>query len=822
VGWRNSGSDLRLRKERRKTERKQRKARQILPPPQKRLNLRHKRHTNPGSNHEETAALESSRVLAEDARLKLKSILKVTTKPQESLETVDDLKVSFHPLEGVSRGLAARLAEDDAEITALEKKLGINGKKGISQAFIDDGLNELLEGLGDIRDHKIFGNENKQSEGESWLARKRNKSKILRQAEKQGVEDAPVPSTSLFEDKDFSEDNNFNENSPVMENATLDSEDVFEGLSSDSDSTPSSSPSKPRRENPYRAPVSHMESAPQKYIPPSLREPLSSEDVRLRRQIQGLVNRLTDTNLLSIVGNIEKLYRENTRQHVTSTLLEVLLAPVCESTSLPDTLIILTAGFITALYKVIGTDFGAQATEHIVGLLDQHHSRATKAQDKTCSGADFDTRKETSNLITLLAELYNFQVVGSKLVFDYIRCFLHQLSELNTKLLLRIIQISGPQLRQDDPSSLKDIVAMLRSALTALGEQNIPVRMKFMIENINDLKNNRMKTGVAASSLTSEHTIRMKKTLGMLNARSIRAVEPLRVGLKDIQESEKKGRWWLVGARWSGDDIDSRKQLNSGVDVMHHAIVQPTTEKGNGGSDLFQLAREQRMNTDIRRAIFITIMSASDCQEAYLRLMKLKLKKVQELEIPKVLIHCLSAEDRYNPYYTLIARKLCGDRKLRMAFQFWLWDVLKRMSEDIDDAVVEESGKEEILSTRQLVHVAKMFGTLIAEGSLSLSVLRNLNLSYLQQKAHMFVEVLLITTFLEAQRRSEHRRDEQAIVKIVSQVKDTPQMISGLRYFLKKFVAKTDIAGGKVETSTVKWACTIATDVLESIYAVAA
>ena len=233
-------------------------------------------------------------------------------------------------------------------------------------------------------------------------------------------------------------------------------------------------------------------------------------------------------------------------------------------------------------------------------------------------------------------------------------------------------------------------------------------------------------------------------------------------------------------------------------------------------SDLVQLAREQRMNTDIRRAIFVAIMSATDFQDAYSRLMRLKLKKVQEFEIPKVLIHCSSAEKTYNPYYTLIAKKICGDRRLRTAFQYCLWDLFKKMGEsDNEDGIWEDD--EDILETRQIVNLAKLFGMLIAEGGLGLGVFKNLNLSYLQSKTNIFLEVLFITVLLHGQ--SSSKRNEQAVVNVFSKATDTPELVTGLRYFLRKIVSRTDIAGSKDETATVKWACKIAGDTLEGLAA---
>lgn len=292
--------------------------------------------------------------------------------------------------------------------------------------------------------------------------------------------------------------------------------------------------------------------------------------------------------------------------------------------------------------------------------------------------------------------------------------------------LIRLL-VSGPQLRQDDPTALKDVVLLLQNAVATVGEDNLSVRTKFMIETINNLKNNRMKTGVAASTVTSEHTIRMKKTLGSLNTRTIRASEPLRIGLKDIRNTDKRGKWWLVGASYK--DEDRNNQDLAAPPSKHQASPHSGDMEmvDQGATDLLQLAREQRLNTDVRRSIFVSIMSATDYRDAHLRLLKLRLKKSQELEIPKVLIHCAGAEKTYNPYYTLIARKLCSDRKLKMSFQFSLWGLFKRMGEGeegIEEDFEQQDEQDDTLGMRSVVNLAKLYGILVAEGGLDLGVLK--------------------------------------------------------------------------------------------------
>ena len=246
-----------------------------------------------------------------------------------------------------------------------------------------------------------------------------------------------------------------------------------------------------------------------------------------------------------------------------------------------------------------------------------------------------------------------------------------------------------------------------------------------MIETINNLKNNRMKTGIAASTITSEHTIRMKKTLGTLNMRTIKASEPLQIGLKDLRDTEKRGKWWLVGASYRDEDRDAEPKPTQETTPVGRQLEDDKPAATSSIPDLAQLARQQRMNTDVRRSIFVAIMSATDYRDAYLRLMKLRLKKSQELEIPKVLIHCAGAEASYNPFYTLISRRLCSDRKVKMAFQFSLWDLFKKMGDGVDE---EEEDDEEKLEMRSVVNLAKMFGGLIADGGLGIGVLKVITL----------------------------------------------------------------------------------------------
>ena len=333
----------------------------------------------------------------------------------------------------VSQGVRERLAADDAEIAALEKALGMKGKTKLPKAFAEDGLDALLDDLGDSNtEASVRPRKRKRTEEDEWLERKRRKAQGVREDGRDESAASDEESGADLESTGENRESGDEESSDGRLDEQLGSDaDSFGGFGSDTPSSPPP-PRKRVRENPYVAPSSADSQAPARYVPPSLRGPASSDTEalsRLRRQTQGLLNRLSEANMLSILGDVEKLYRDHPRQHVTSTLVDLLLGLICDRSGLQDTFVILHAGFIVAVYKVVGTDFGAQVVQRVV----EEFTRFDGTDDQVGG-------KETINLISLLAELYNFQMIGSTLIFDYVRMFLGELSEVNTELLLKVIR----------------------------------------------------------------------------------------------------------------------------------------------------------------------------------------------------------------------------------------------------------------------------------------------------------------------------------------------------------------------------------------------
>ena len=341
-----------------------------------------------------------------------------------------------------------------------------------------------------------------------------------------------------------------------------------------------------------------------------------------------------------------------------------------------------------------------------------------------------------------------------------------------------------------------------------------------MVESVSKLANKGMKTGVADSLVSAEHILRMRSMLGSLNERNIKSSEPLGIGLKDLRETDKRGKWWLVGASFRDDETKSKEQEPPDGRVVVYDGDDSRDTTSSEDADLVRLARHLGMNTDVRRSIFVTIMSADDYETAYKRLQKLPLNSSQKTEIPPVLIRCSSAQENYNPFFTLLARRLIStEPKLARTFQFSVWNLFDRMREAEGDEEDEENDGLGKVELRSILNLARMVGTLIAEDGLSLRVLKDLNFAYLPEKLRHFAELLLITVILQSQEKSKRSRDEKSLMEIFLTPKEMPDMARGLRYFLKRVVSKTDIVGSKEEQETVRWGCRVARDTLKAISA---
>lgn len=612
----------------------------------------------------------------------------------------------------------------------------------------------------------------------------------------------------------------------VDEDGSEDAESDGFSVSDDFDSEASDSEAEPRRkENPFVAPAeaasdseSDQDEKPSKYIPPALRKKMalekltvSPEILALQKSLKSAINKLSETNIGAIANDVNGLFLNNPRQEVTENLVNILLTSVIQQERLLDTFVYLHSALVVALYRSQGVDFGAYFVQTLIEKYDSFKSEGKR-------------NKEILNVISLLSSVYAFHLVSSKLLYDLIKELIRDLSEDTAEHLLKIVRTSGNQMRSDDPTSLKEIVLEVTKKSNTLSKDQVSPRMQFLLETITSLKNNKLKNN---NDATNQLALRLKKFLGTYS--SSKLTDSLQVSLDDIRSVHTKGKWWLVGSAWKGNE-----DKNQG-DLVNKEVMNDFLDSAE--PNWLELAKAQRMNTDIRRAVFISIMSANDYVDAMTKLDKLALKRAQEREIPRILIHCAVVEPAWNPYYGVLASKLCDNHSYRKTFQFMLWDLIKGFDgagddeEEMDVFSGFDDDMEDDEKLKKILNLGRLFGYLFAEGSLAMHLLRTVNFVTASNDTKLFLEVLFITFVDNVGRKSqvnaigmgmshkkslhEQKFDDKVLIERILKAKEQPALLRGIQWFIGKRLRNSDFVTGKKQRKRVEWGIKAMHDIIE-------
>ncbi|QRV73825.1 eukaryotic translation initiation factor 4G [Ceratobasidium sp. AG-Ba] len=711
---------------------------------------------------------------------------------------------------------------EDDEIAWLEAKLGIRKKKKKQKyggAFGDDGLDDILLDLDRLEEEIDIlsdeeGGSDKSEAGEE-------ESEGAEEDEENSENDEPGS------DQESSEGTNGEEDTVGEDNEV----------------------SLLKQPDPDFRALGIQEKPTSAYVPPHLRQKSvpeetgtvgqSPEQTKLARHLKGLLNRLGEQNIEGIVTEVEGLYRVNPRNDVTQTLTNIVLDSISSSANLLDTFVILHAAFIAAIHKIIGIEFAAYFVEQAVYSYETHwkslRARVPKSAETLEAGDDSAPTgtKESSNLLVLLSELYNFQVISCVLVYDLIRALLNsEFLEYDVELLLKVVKNSGHQMRQDDPLALKDIIQLVQDKMRGKNSNVLSSRFRFLVETLVNLKNNKLKdakrAGGTGQNVASAAIERMKKYLGGISKkRHVMSHEPLRVTLEDLHSSDKRGKWWLVGAAWAGNPL-----------VENQGAKPQTKARDMGASkaivvdQLADLARQHGMNTEVRRNIFVVLVSSDDYVDACERLTQLELQETQQREIVRVVLHCCGNERAYNPFYTLVAQHLCQkSHSHRITLQYCLWDFLRSLGESqVGGAAISRDfdTNGDNVSDSTISNYARAYAWWLARGSVALSIFKPVEFLVLQPQSKRFLKLLFLQMIISSQSNSPlidirsaessipKVRNRAAVEEITSKALRIPTMCKGIVYFIQTLLAEDDLgARTKLAHELLVWGLGVAKESLQ-------
>lgn len=649
-------------------------------------------------------------------------------------------------------------AEEDLEMERrLAKKLKLKDGK---LKRMDDEMDMLLEGIpsvldsfdkGEVPDANQFTIEGVE---DTTSDKKHKKKKSLKESSEDGSEDVTGAISELQEslgaevglEEGASETPSHNRNKKKSKRKQDMAGDLTIGVSDPAETHDAEAV---LQETSKKAPAV---ASSIKYVAPHLRSLAGNESeeyIQIRRRVRGLLNRLSESNVESITGEMATIFRSTIRSVSTQIIINEVLAACSGGPRGNEQYAAVFASFVAGLACSVGMDFSAK----FMALL-------AKAFEDECLKEDNISLR---NLTLLLSYLCIFGVCTSDLIYDFLITLSKRLREIDVSTILTVLNCCGMKIRSDDPTAMKNFIQSVQNRVNELkassveGQANINgKRMEFMLETIFDIKNNKKRP----KEETAPHA-RIKKWL-----QKLRVEEILIRGLKwsKLLDPDNKGQWWLSGGMAAKTD---------NVQEVANTIDKDVLE----AQKMLQLASSQRMNTDARKAIFCIIMSGEDYIDAFEKLLRLDLVGKQDREIMRVIVECCLQEKIFNKYYTTLASKLCEhDKNHKFTLQFCIWDHFKEL---------------ESMQLLRSMHLAKFIAEMVGSFTLSLAVLKSVELSDITQltpKRIMHFRMLFEALF---------EYPDEVIWNSLTRVAVSPELETlrhGIEFFIREYVVKTNKA----------------------------
>lgn len=670
--------------------------------------------------------------------------------------------------------------EDERNMRYYAKKLKMNSKNKKLKAMDEyDAIGGLLEGL------DFFDDYGKDLEDYGDLEFKDD---VSSDSESDESDSEASDDSEHSDDGDYDEEevyDDFDENDLTPEEwkqlrELEDSEGDYEDYSSEEEleeKPKSKKKSSKKKQNLYGLDTELDEQ--DKEIIQKLEDDEEQVDEKLDKDVKSLYNKLSETNINNIIASLLDLFNTKSRQVCMNTIIRRIIIDCNTSEKLLDQYLMNYIGTVYAIWKFKGVDFGAnfiqKLVEKIIAFLDTDNS-------------DEDSiAKNGSNLVTLLAYCFNFGIITNKLIYNLLDLFADVSNETSVELILKIISVSGVLLRGENPKDLNNVINKLLANLEENNDED-DSRLQFLIDTLKDLRLNKIDKNLTAKTNHSNMKKSITKSLKIdsktLGSNSSQAIQ---VSLDDILNIDTKGKWWLIGGSYrgnmstavtDGDDFNEDENIELDNDI-EFSDIELNDDFIDELPDYNQLAEQNKMSSQLSKAVFVGISSAQDPLDCIMRLDKLNIKKKNHQELLRVLIHVSKLDAQYNPFYEMVIIRLNKNMPgFNKTIKFHFWDTIKNFESNNDEDDVEgiltslygEFGKQR---DSKIVQEARLYGSLIAHKIIPFDVFKHVPiLDGLTTEGELFVNSLIYQLLIKTGKESEQKVKDKNNKKIVKYDED--------------------------------------------------
>ena len=431
---------------------------------------------------------------------------------------------------------------------------------------------------------------------------------------------------------------------------------------------------------------------------------------KFQRELNSLINKIAESNISFLIPDMfNKIdeFNKNIKDNfilfdiITKISLKLLLNQ--EITNLPITSCVCT--FISLSHYKFGNNF---IYFYLKSLFDEIQYLKNEEIPKY----------KIKNCIFEIIHFYIFQNITSKLIYSLIKFLIENFNENNSEFLLLLLSYTGIDIRKEDPENLKDIITEVNKIYNNMKLNNSSdlSKLKFAVDMIEDIKQNKyLKFNL------SEKFAFFKNFVNNYSNASLKKGEKIECDLETISKIDLK-----TICNSNNIEISENTNLNN-IDLNNY-IPNDDLLDDKTNKILEKKMRKMNISTNLKKMIFTSIVTASDINDAFERLIRLNLKKEQKREIIKIIVQICIEEKYYNPFYELLLDKLISiDKDNKYTFHYCIWDYMK---------IFENYNQSEL---KKIHNLSKLTSNLLLREKISLPVLLHFKFEQSNNKIKMFV-----------------------------------------------------------------------------------
>lgn len=399
----------------------------------------------------------------------------------------------------------------------------------------------------------------------------------------------------------------------------------------------------------------------------------------LKKSLNGLINKVNVSNLKDIV--IE-LFGENL---IRGKGLLVKACLKAQASALPFTPV------YAALISILNTklpDIGELTLKRLIVQFRRSYKRNDKAQ---CLAS-----------VMFLAHLVNQRVAHEIVALQLLTLLLEQVTEDGVEIAVAFMKECGSFLAENSPKPSNAIFERFR---TILHEGNIDKRVQYMIEVLFQIRKDKFKDLPAIRDELDLVEVEDQTThFFSLDDEEIDGEEGLNVFKFDEEFIQNEDIYNEIKVEILGDGEESEGAEDEGGegDVTKDQGTSAGSTVGQTTQEIADMTGTNLIN--LRKTIYLTIMSSADFEECGHKLLKIALPAGLETELTNMLIECCSQERSYLKFYGLLGERFA---KLNP-----IW------SDAFLSSFATVYGNIHRLETNRIRNVAKFFGHMLSTDAL--------------------------------------------------------------------------------------------------------